>query len=80
MDKKARMYRGTKLELDAAVKPVNASKKKVSWSTSNSKIATVSPKGVVKAKKTGTVKITCTAKDGSGKKAVCSITVVSKKK
>ena len=39
------------------------------------KVATVTSKGVVKAKKAGTVTITATAKDGSGKKAACRITV-----
>ena len=80
MDKKANMKKGGKLKLSAVVKPVNAANKKVTWTTSDHRIATVSPKGVVTAKKTGTVKITCTAKDGSGKKAVCSITIKSKKK
>lgn len=80
MDKKANMKKGGKLKLSAVVKPVNAANKKVTWTTSDRRIATVSPKGVVTAKKTGTVKITCTAKDGSGKKAVCSITIKSKKK
>lgn len=57
-----------------SVKPANASKK-VTWSSSNSKIATVSKKGVVKAKKTGTV--TITARSAENKKAVakCKIKV-----
>ena len=38
-------------------------------------MATVTSKGVVKAVKKGTATITATAADGSGKKAVCKITV-----
>ncbi len=48
----------------------------VTWKTSNKKIATVSKKGVVTAKKAGKVKIT--AKFGS-KKLVCKITVKNPK-
>lgn len=49
-----------------------------SWKSSNKKIATVSSKGKVKAKKKGTAKITVTMK--SGKKATCTIKVTAKKK
>ena len=48
------------------------------WKSSNTKVATVTSKGVVKAKKAGTVTITATAKDGSGKKATCKVTVKKK--
>jgi len=51
-------------------------KKKVKWSSSNKKIATVSKKGKVKAKKKGTCKIT--AKVGK-KKYTCKITVKKEK-
>ena len=66
---------GKKQTLKVTVTPKKASSKAVIWKSSNTKIATVTSKGVVKAKKTGTVTITATAKDGSGKKAVCKITV-----
>ncbi|MFQ9514655.1 MAG: Ig-like domain-containing protein [Eubacterium sp.] len=49
--------------------------KKIKWSSGNKKIATVSSKGKVKAKKDGTV--TITAKVGS-KKYKCKVTVYSK--
>lgn len=57
-----------------SVKPISASKK-VTWSSSNTKVATVNKKGIVKAKKTGTVVIT--AKSTENKKAVakCKIRV-----
>lgn len=45
----------------------------VKWSTSNSKIATVSSTGLVQAKKSGSVKISATLEDGSV--LTCSISV-----
>ncbi|MBR6458799.1 MAG: leucine-rich repeat domain-containing protein [Actinomycetaceae bacterium] len=67
---------GYSTTLKAAVAPSNATNKKVSWKSSNTKIATVNAKGVVKGVKPGTVTITATAKDGSKKKASKKITVV----
>lgn len=55
-----------------SVKPSNASKA-VTWKSKNKKIATVSSKGVVTGKKTGTVKIIATSK--ANKKVTKSITV-----
>ena len=72
---KSTMTVGKKQTLKATVTPKKASSKAVVWQSSNKKVATVTSKGVVKAKKAGTVKITATAKDGSGKKASCKVTV-----
>ena len=63
------------LTLKATVTPTNATNKAVTWSTSDKNVATVSSSGKVTAKAAGTVTITCRAKDGSGKKAACKITV-----
>ena len=72
---KSTMTIGKKQTLKATVTPKKASSKAVVWKSSNKKVATVTSKGVVKAKKAGTVTITATAKDGSGKKATCKVTV-----
>lgn len=48
------------------------------WETNKASVATVSKKGVIKAKKTGTAKITVTLK--SGKKATCIVHILAKKK
>ena len=72
---KANLNVGKSLTLKTTLSPKKPSTKGIIWKSSNTKIATVTSKGVVKAKKAGMVKITATAKDGSGKKAVCKITV-----
>ncbi len=69
---------GKKRKLKAVITPSNATKKKVKWSSSKKKWATVSSKGVVTAKKKGrghTVKITAAATDGSRKKGVFRIKI-----
>ncbi|KFI56970.1 Ig-like domain-containing protein [Bifidobacterium choerinum] len=50
-------------QLSATVAPSNASSKKVTWTSSDDKIATVDSKGNVKANKAGTVTITAKAGD-----------------
>lgn len=67
-----------RLKLKAKITPADATNAKIEWSSSSKKYATVSKKGVVRAKKKGighTVKITAKAADGSGKKAVCRIRI-----
>jgi len=76
--KKATVKKGRKLKLRAVIAPVNAANKKLTWKSSNPKVASVNSKGVVTAKKPGKVKITCTAKDKSRKKAVCVVNVKKK--
>jgi len=70
-------------KLKATVKPKNATNKKIKWTSSNRKVVKVNSKGKITALKKGKVKIYAKAKDGSGKKAVCTVTVkkaVKKKK
>ena len=81
--KKATLRYKKKLKLKATVTPKKATNKKVKWYVSNKKYASVTQKGVVKAKKKGighTVKVYAKAKDGSGKKAYCKVKIKKKKK
>ncbi len=59
--------------LTATVQPANATNPKVTWKSSNTKVATVSESGFITAKKEGTA--TITAKTANGKKATCKLTV-----
>ena len=66
---------GAKKQLSAAIIPTNASNKDVTWSSSNPSIASVSATGLVTGVNNGTSRITCTANDGSGVKAICNVSV-----
>jgi PelA/Pel-15E family pectate lyase len=54
------------LKLSAAILPLNASNKEVVWEVSDKSIASLSNIGILTPLTNGTVKIKCTAKDGSG--------------
>ena len=60
--------------LIASVSPSDATDKSITWSSSNTGVATVD-KGKVHAKKAGTTTITATS--DNGKKATCKVTVTS---
>ena len=66
---------GNSETLTATVAPENATIKALKWASSDENVATVAPDGTVTAVKVGTVTITATAADGSGKSAVCKVTV-----
>lgn len=70
---------GTSGSFKPAVSPGNATNKALTWKSSNTKVATVNANGKLTAVSPGTATITCTAKDGSGKKDTCVITVKAKK-
>ena len=68
---------GKKIALKANISPANATNKTLVWTSSNPKAATVNANGIVTMKKgSGGKKVMITAKaaDGSGKKAVYTIT------
>lgn len=67
---------GAKETLVATVAPANASNKNVTWTTSNSSVATVSATGEVTAVAVGNANITVTTTDGN-KTAVCAVTVTA---
>lgn len=69
---------GKSLKLKANVTATKKANKKLQWTSSNTKYATVNAKGVVKTKKTAkrkTIKITAMATDGSNKKATFKVKV-----
>lgn len=71
--KKIKVKKSTTIK--AVLSPSKGISKEVSWTSSNPKIATVNAKGKVTGIKKGKVKITATAKDGSGRKAKITIKV-----
>lgn len=75
---KATVKAGNSIKLKATIVPNNAANKKLSWTSSNKKYATVDKNGKVTTKKAGKrhkVTITCKAKDGSKCKKSCKITI-----
>ena len=66
---------GNSETLTATVTPENAANKALTWASSDEDVATVAPDGTVTAVKAGAATITATAADGSGKSAVCKVTV-----
>ena len=65
---------GASTNLNATVSPSNASNTGVTWSSSDTNVATVSNLGKVTGVAVGTATITVTTKDGS-KTATCAVTV-----
>ena len=64
-------------KLTAEVQPDNASNKNVTWSSSDESVAEVTRNGLVAAIGLGKCTITCTANDGSGISASCTVTVTN---
>ena len=69
------MAQDTQLSLYARVYPKTADDS-VTWKSSSTKIASIDANGTVTCHKAGTVTITATANDGSGKKASFKLSVV----
>jgi len=74
----ATVDKGKTLKLTASITPEDVLSKKISWTSSNTKVATVSTAGVVSAKGVGKATITATATDGSGVSKTVDILVVQK--
>ncbi len=68
---------GNDLQLTATVMPENAGNRTVTWSSSNTAVATVTDDGLVSTSGAGTAVITATANDGSGIAATYSLTVIA---
>ena len=66
--------KGKKIKLKATVSPKKSTQKKIIWTSSNKKTATVTQKGTITAKKNGTAIITAKVK-GTNKKVKCKIIV-----
>ena len=77
------IFVGKKRKIKMECKPKNATNRKVCWFSSNTKYASVSAKGMVKAKAAGvgkTVVITAKAEDGSGVENTVSFRIIDPKK
>ncbi len=68
-----------KLKTTVTVTPNKAANKKVTYKSSNRKVATVTDKGVITGKKAGTAKITVTSKKNKKKKTTVKVKVVKGK-
>ena len=73
---KATLEKGKTLTLKATVSPEELQDKSVTWKSSDTKVATVTSTGKVKAIEAGTATITCTS-NATGAKATCKVTVCS---
>ncbi len=71
----ATITKGETLILTATVTPANATDSSISWSSSNTNVATVDNNGKVTAIASGYATITATANDGSGVSASCEVAV-----
>lgn len=71
------LQKGKTAKLNWGVTPSKGVNKKMTFKSSNKKVATVDKNGKIKAKKTGSAKITVTSKDGCAK-ATVKVKVVKK--
>jgi len=65
---------GANVSLIASITPTKATNKNVTWSSSDTSVATVDPKGKIVGISVGTTTISATTQDGS-KIATCTVTV-----
>lgn len=67
--------KGETTTLSATVLPSNAENQSISWSSSDTSVATVNNDGTVTAVANGTTTVTASAVDGSGKNGSCNVVV-----
>lgn len=73
---KAVVEKGKTMKLKATLLPTTLEDKSVTWTSSDTKIATVTSEGKVKGIKAGTATITCTS-NATGLSGTCIVTVLS---
>jgi len=73
---KVNLMKGKTVTLKATVYPASLSDKSVTWTSSNTEVATVTSAGKVKGIKTGTAAITCTS-NATGLSTTCKVTVTN---
>ena len=73
--KSVTLLNGRNTTVKVKVSPSNATNKKLKWTTSNAKVATVNQSGKITAKGKGTATIKVMATDGSNKYATIKVTV-----
>ena len=76
--KQEEIFTGETTTAQVVVSPKQATLKRVFWSVDNKEIAEIDQTGKITGLKAGTVKITATSQDGSGKKATVTLTVKDK--
>ena len=73
--KSVTLLKGRSVTVNVKVSPTNATNKKLKWTSSNSKVATVNQSGKITAKGRGTATIKVMTLDGSNKYATVKVTV-----
>ncbi|MCH5273896.1 MAG: Ig-like domain-containing protein [Lachnospiraceae bacterium] len=71
------LIQGSSYQLEAAIRPENATYNTPSWETDNENVAIVDDDGIVTAISPGTAWITASARDNSGKYCKCYVTVIA---
>lgn len=74
-EKEKLIYKGNTGKLTVRINPSDATNKNVTWTSSNTSVATVDTEGMVTAKSEGTAVITAMAQGDNSKTAICVITV-----
>lgn len=69
------LKKGSSFTLKTTISPKEAAVKKVTYTSSNAKVALVNKNGVIRAVSEGMAEIKAEAADGSGKKAFCTVRV-----